>query len=260
MGQVLMNLATNARDAMPDGGRLEIETSVVLVEKDFSETEKHMKAGRYALLKVTDVGRGMSREVAGRIFEPFFTTKEVGKGTGLGLSIVYGIVSQHSGNIYVSSELGRGTTFSIYLPVTDLPDEEADDEKAVEAAEAIDGSATILVVEDDNAVRKLIVMILTGRGYKVIEAANGEEAIELFKEHCDVVDLVLLDVVLPGMNGKAVYDGVSVLKPGIPAIFMSGYTADIIHKKGIYEEGINFIQKPISNKKLIRTIQDLLSK
>ena len=259
VGQMLMNLATNARDAMPDGGRLEIETSAVVMEKDFSEAEKHMKAGRYALLKVTDVGHGMSREVAGKIFEPFFTTKEVGKGTGLGLSIVYGIVSQHSGNIYVSSEPGRGTTFRIYMPLSISAGEEEGDEGAVEDAKAIKGSATILVVEDDDAVRKLIVMILNGRGYKVIEAANGEEGLELFKEHCDGVDLVLLDVVLPGMNGKAVYDGVSVIRPGIPAIFMSGYTADIIHKKGIYEEGINFIQKPINNKNLIRMIQALLS-
>lgn len=259
IGQVLMNLATNARDAMPGGGTMEIETSVVVIDKDFKEVHKHQKHGHYALLKVSDAGQGMNRELVERVFEPFFTTKEVGKGTGLGLSIVYGIIRQHSGYIHVASEPGLGTVFEIYLPLSKPVIEEA---WAVSPARAVDikpGEGTILVVEDDGSVRKLIAMILGNHGYHVIEAANGEEAVELFRQHSDDIDLLLLDVVLPKMNGKAVFDSAVAIKPGIHTVFMSGYTADIIHKKGLFEEGTNFVQKPIVQDDLIKMIHGLLN-
>lgn len=259
IGQVLMNLATNARDAMSGGGVLEVETAVVVVGDDHEEIYKHMKPGSYALLKVSDVGQGMSSELTERVFEPFFTTKEVGKGTGLGLSIVYGIIQQHSGHIRVTSEPGCGTTFEIYLPLSKpLIKREAVQSPTMTVSEAgITG--TILVAEDDGSVRKLITMILRNRGYSVIEAANGEEALESFKAQKDNIDLLLLDVVLPKMNGKMVFDNAEAIKPGIRTIFMSGYTADIIHKKGLYEEGINFIQKPIVQNELLNMIHRLLS-
>lgn len=258
IGQVLMNLATNARDAMPGGGAMEIETSVVLIDKDFKEVHKHQKHGRYALLKVSDAGQGMNRELVERVFEPFFTTKEVGKGTGLGLSIVYGIVRQHSGYIHVASEPGRGTVFEIYLPLSRPVTEEEEAVIPAPAADLAAGQGTILIVEDDGSVRKLIAMVLKNRGYRVIEAADGEEAIELFRLHKDDIDLLLLDVVLPKTNGKAVFDSAVAIKPGIRTVFMSGYTADIIHKKGLFEEGTNFIQKPIVQGDLIKMIHRLL--
>lgn len=259
IGQVLMNLATNARDAMPGGGVLEVETAVVEVGDDHEEIYQHLKPGHYALLKVSDVGQGMSNELTERVFEPFFTTKEVGKGTGLGLSIVYGIIQQHSGHIRVASEPGCGTTFEIYLPLSKpLIEREAVQSPTGTVSEA-GTTGTILVAEDDGSVRKLITMILRNRGYSVIEAANGEEALESFKAQKDNIDLLLLDVVLPKMNGKMVFDNAEAVKPGIRTIFMSGYTADIIHKKGLYEEGINFIQKPIVQNELLNMIHRLLS-
>jgi len=260
IGQVLMNLATNARDAMPDGGILEIETSIVSVDKDFVDIHKYQKPGPCALLRVSDVGQGMSKELTERVFEPFFTTKEVGKGTGLGLSIAYGIIQQHSGHIQVSSELHQGTSFEIYLPLSKPINEETRTESPVKAVSNTTGTGTILVVEDDEAVRRLITMILKDYGYHVIEAGNGEEALELFRTNKETIDLLLLDVVLPKMNGKIVFDGAETIKPGIQAIFMSGYTADIIHKKGLFEEGINFIQKPIVHGDLIKMIRQLLNK
>ncbi len=257
IGQVVMNLGTNARDAMPHGGVLTMSTSTIMVEKDRG-TEPGMAPGPYALLKVSDVGQGMTKEVAERIFEPFFTTKGMGKSTGLGLSIVYGIVSQHSGHIHVQSEPGKGTVFSIYFPLIDPGPLDVVDEKAEPPTEVGRGRETILIAEDDETVRKYMTTVLSEFGYIVIEAPDGEDALKIFETRKDDIDLLLLDVVMPRMNGKVVYDNARKLRPGVRTIFMSGYTADIIHKKGLKEEGINFISKPVVIKELLGRIRSVL--
>jgi CheY-like chemotaxis protein len=258
IGQVLMNLATNARDAMPGGGVLSIETSAVAIDRESRPADSEIEPGRYALLTVGDSGTGIPKDIMERIFEPFFTTKEVGQGTGLGLSIVYGIVSQHSGHVHVRSEPGRGTAFSIYLPLIQGTHAAAVDESASVSTGHADGTETILLAEDDDMVRRFIGMVLADRGYRVIEARDGEEALRVFQSRGDDIDLLLLDVVMPGMNGKAVYDGAERMRPGVKAIFISGYTADIIHKKGVREEGVHFISKPIIQQELMRKIREVL--
>lgn len=257
IGQVLMNLAMNARDAMPGGGVLSMETSTVTLGRDFGATDTGMEPGSYALLRVGDVGTGIANEIIERVFEPFFTTKEVGQGTGLGLSIVYGIVTQHSGNVHVQSEPGKGTVFSIYLPLVE-PTGLGSIEDAAASAGITTGTETILVAEDDHMVRRFMTRILAEHGYSVIEASDGEEALRTFGLHKDNIDLLLLDVVMPKMNGKVVHDNAEELKPGIKTVFMSGYTADIIHRKGLREEGVHFISKPIIQQELMKTIRELL--
>ncbi len=257
IGQVIMNLGTNSRDAMPLGGVFTITTSTVTVGKEYSP-EPGMQPGQYALVEVGDVGQGMSKEIAERIFEPFFTTKGVGKGTGLGLSIVYGIISQHSGYINVRSEPGKGTVFSIYFPIVGSGALESVDNRAISPVEIGRGNETILLAEDDDTVRKYMQTVLTEYGYRIIEASDGEDALKIFKTHQEMIDLLLLDVVMPKMNGKRVFDHVQKLKPGVKTIFMSGYTADIIHKKGLREEGLQFIAKPIILKELMTRIRSLL--
>lgn len=257
IGQVIMNLGTNARDAMPLGGMLTIASSAVTVGKDHA-TEPGMAPGPYALLKVSDVGHGMSKEIADRIFEPFFTTKGVGKGTGLGLSIVYGIISQHSGHVHVQSEPGKGTIISIYFPLVDQGTLEPVSNEVISPVEASRGKETILLAEDDDTVRTYIMTILTEYGYNIIEAPDGEDALRTFEDRKDTIDLLLLDVVMPKMNGKLVFDNAQKIKPGVKTIFMSGYTADIIHKKGLREEGIHFISKPIILEELLNRIRSLL--
>jgi PAS domain S-box-containing protein len=258
IGQVLMNLATNARDAMPGGGVLSMETSAVAVERDSGSADAGMKPGRYALLTVSDSGTGIPEEIVERVFEPFFTTKGVGQGTGLGLSIVYGIVTQHSGHVHVRSKPGKGTVFSIYLPLLESTHAAPAEEDVSERTGLDAGTETILLAEDDDMVRRLIGTVLVERGYGVIEARDGEEALRTFEARRDSVDLLLLDVVMPGMNGKAVYDNAEKMKPGVKAIFMSGYTKDIIHRKGLREEGVHFVSKPIIQHELIRKVRELL--
>ncbi|MHB8110445.1 MAG: PAS domain S-box protein [Syntrophorhabdaceae bacterium] len=258
IGQVIMNLGANARDAMPGGGILTVETSVIDLNNDHSMIEKHLAPGSYALLKVTDVGQGMSREITERIFEPFFTMKGMGKGTGLGLSIVYGIVTQHSGHINVHSEPGKGTVFSIYFPALPIGQPEQADIIPENHSLEIHGKETILLAEDDDDVREYILTILKQHGYSIIDVSDGEEALKKFEGHQDNIDLLLLDVVMPKVNGKMVFDRVQRIKPGAKAIFMSGYTADIIHKKGLREEGINFIAKPVDLKELTVKIREVL--
>lgn len=257
MGQVLMNLAANARDAMPGGGILTIETSIASISKD-SAVDTGMKPGSYALFKVTDVGQGMTREIIERIFEPFFTTKGVGQGTGLGLSIVYGIVTQHAGHIHVKSEPGKGTVFSVYLPLIEGAAAEVIEKQATGSTGVTLGTETILLAEDDKTVRGFMSTALKEHGYSVIEASDGQEALKAFEAHKDRIDLLLLDVVMPGMNGKLVYEGAQKLTPGVKAIFMSGYTADILHKKGLREEGVNFISKPVVQHELMKKVRQLL--
>ncbi len=253
--QVLMNLATNARDAMPNGGVLTIETSLVRWEGSGADSSAPGGAGDYVLVAISDTGAGMDEKVRSRIFEPFFTTKEVGRGTGLGLAIVYGIVAQHEGFIEVSSAPGTGTTFHVYLPViqADSVETAADKVKAVRG-----GSETVLVAEDDPAVRELITDILKKYGYQVIAAADGEEAVRLFQEHAERIDLLLLDVIMPKKNGRDVLREIADARPGIKALFLSGYTADIIQRQGLDDEGLAVIMKPVSIPDLLGAVRSAL--
>jgi CheY-like chemotaxis protein/two-component sensor histidine kinase len=253
--QVLLNLATNARDAMPDGGQLTIETEVMQLDCEFRRTHGFGKPGTYVLISESDTGEGMDDKTKEKMFEPFFTTKEVGKGTGLGLSIVYGIVKQHDGYINVYSERGRGTTFKIYLPLIKA---EPDGEKMETVSSPEKGEETLLFAEDDNEVRAFTREVLVEYGYAVIEASDGEDAIKKFEENGDKIQLLLLDVIMPKKNGKEVYEEIKKVKPDVKVLFMSGYTADVIHKKGIVEEGLDLILKPVSPTVLLNKIRAML--
>jgi signal transduction histidine kinase len=253
--QVLMNLAVNARDAMASGGRLLIETADV-GPSDVSLQALGMETQRaYVLLSVTDSGAGMSTEVRERIFEPFFTTKELGRGTGLGLATVYGIVKQHGGNIIVDSEPGKGTTFRIFLPVTAEPglQQEADPSDCLS-----EGVETILVVEDDELVRDLIQDVLAPLGYRVLTTATGDEAVKASDSFQGSVDLLLTDVVMPGMNGRQLAEVMRTKRPGIKVLFMTGYTQDALSTQGILEPGVALIHKPLRAGTLARQIRQVL--
>lgn len=253
--QVLMNLATNARDAMPDGGRLIISTDLVNFDYEFIKAHSYKKQGMYGLISVVDTGKGMDETIKGRIFEPFFTTKEVGKGTGLGLSMAYGIVQQHDGYINVYTEPGSGTTFKIYLP---LIKSTIDVEQKEPVTFIKKGTETVLVAEDDIQVRDLIREVLEGFGYKVLEAVDGEDALKVFSRQKDKIQLVIFDVIMPKKNGKEIYNEIKKIRPDIKGIFTSGYDANIIHKKGILEEKLTFISKPISPEELLKKVRELL--
>ena len=250
-----MNLAANARDAMPNGGILTIKTDRVDLNGEISGS--FITPGAYAVISISDTGDGIDEPTRQRIFEPFFTTKEMGKGTGLGLSIVYGIIKQHNGEINVYSEPGRGTTFKIYLKLAETK------VSAPENAEPdlpIGGTETILVAEDDADVRRFIKTVLEDFGYTVIEAIDGEDALEKFRTHMAIVQMLILDVVMPRKNGREAYEEMCRMKNAkIPALFASGYTADIIHKKGILDKEINFISKPISAHSLLVRVREVLS-
>jgi len=253
--QILMNLATNARDAMPDGGYLYIETRLADLDEASAKAHDVRKPGTYAQILVTDSGMGMDQKTMDRIFEPFFTTKEVGRGTGLGLAMVYGIVKQHNGFVEVESEIGRGTTLKIYLPVAPGAVEET---QAVDLPAVKGGTETILVAEDDETVRKLITSVLTQFGYAVIQAEDGEDAVKKFMANRGVIKLLLLDVMMPKKNGKEVYDKIRIFEPDIKALFLSGYPADIMSQKGLLEKGLNFIYKPIPMNDLLRKVRAIL--
>ncbi len=254
--QVLLNLATNARDAMPDGGQLTISTEEADPPEELLAETTALPTIHYALLTVTDSGSGIEKETRDKIFEPFFTTKEVGKGTGLGLSMVYGIVKQHNGHILVNSEPGKGTSFLIYLPMTpkdNLPHESADLPSLPVA-----GSETLLVVEDNPEVLNLNRTVLETFGYGIIEAVNGEDAVAQFNRHQAEIKLILMDVVMPKMNGKQAYLEISKIRPDVKVLFMSGYTADVVLEKGITTDDFNFISKPITPMELLRRIREIL--
>jgi two-component system cell cycle sensor histidine kinase/response regulator CckA len=254
--QLLMNLVTNARDAMPAGGTITIQTRSAHIDKQFIEERGYGKAGRYALLTVSDSGEGIDSETKSKIFEPFFTTKEQGKGTGLGLSMVYGIVKQNNGYIDVDSEPGRGTTFAIYLPL--LEGVAAKEQIATDDLPAKGGSETILIAEDNENIRELFSNILQHYGYRVITAVDGEDAIIKFCENRDQVKLLLLDGIMPRKNGKEVYEEIRTINPSIKAIFVSGYTEDIISREGLLEQGINFVQKPVTPLALLNKVREVL--
>jgi two-component system NtrC family sensor kinase len=255
--QVLMNLCTNARDAMPHGGMLAIGTDVVELDEACLKTQELPGPGKYAILSVTDTGMGMDEKTRQRIFEPFFTTKEMGKGTGLGLSIVYGIIKQHNGNITVYSEPGKGTTFKIYLPLVKSRNE---NEEAVEVVPPRGNAETILIAEDNEEVRVLTKNVLEEYGYRVIEAVDGEDAVTKFIDNKDMIRLVMIDVIMPKKSGKEAVNEIKKTKPDVKVLFASGYTVDIINKKGILEEGIDFISKPVTPRDLLVKIRQVLDK
>jgi CheY-like chemotaxis protein len=255
--QVLINLCTNARDAMPDGGVLTIATSAVIVRAQSMGSFGVEKPGAYAMIAVSDTGTGIEEKIRQKIFDPFFTTKETGKGTGLGLSIVYGIVKQHNGFIAMQSRLGKGSLFKIYLPLIDGSGPLDDKKQTLQPRR---GTETILVAEDDPEVRSMIRLVLTGNGYHVMEAVDGEDALTLLSRQNGSVHLLLLDVIMPKKNGKEVYDAVRATDPHIKVIFMSGYTADIIDKKGILDQSLNFIAKPIAPMELLHLIREVLDR
>jgi len=253
--QVLINLAANARDAMPQGGSLIIQTEVLNGDGDFYKKFAHHKPGKYALISISDTGMGMSQETAERIFEPFFTTKEEGKGTGLGLSIVHGVITQHSGHIEVQSEPGKGTTFKMYLPLVSYQKERT---RESVVHQPTGGSETVLVAEDNEPVRILVRNLLSEYGYNILESADGQEAVEKFMGSDNHVDLLLLDVILPKIDGKSVYDEIRKIKPDIKVLFMSGYTTDIVQKHGVVEHESNFLQKPVTPHILLGKVREIL--
>lgn len=255
--QVILNLTINARDAMPFGGKLLISTENIQLDKAFAQIHPGVTPGPYVKLTVTDTGTGMTPEVKERIFEPFFTTKELGKGTGLGLSTIYGIIKQSDGNIWVYSQPNQGTTFEITLPRIDEIQEP--DDSISTASEIPKGTETILVVEDETDVGKIIQKALQECGYEVFLATNGFEAIQMVREFKNIqLNLLLTDVVLPGMSGREIRDHVTRLRPGIKVIFMSGYTDDAVIRHGIRKQEMDFIQKPFSMNALACKVREVL--
>ena len=251
--QVLFNLASNARDAMPKGGVLTIETKQVELDNEFMTVHGYGKPGKYVLVSISDTGTGMDEPEKEKIFDPFYTTKEVGKGTGLGLSTVYGIVKQHEGYITVDSEPGAGTTFHLYFPAAC---ETAEKERPSQAP-ARGGSEAILIAEDNAAVRSLMREVLSQYGYFIVEAVDGTDAMEQFNRSGEI-DLLILDSVMPGKNGREVYNEINNIKPGIRVLFTSGYTRDIVLDKGIEDRNFHFISKPVQPIALLNKVREVL--
>src|SRR2546422_113216 len=253
--QVIVNLAVNARDAMPNGGRLTLETKNVDLDADYPTDRVTIPAGRYVMLAVTDTGTGMDAQTKARIFEPFFTTKPVGKGTGLGLATVYGAVKQSGGYIWLYSEVGQGTSFKIYLQRIDAVEPQA---AAVETAVMLDGTETVLVAEDEDAVRQIIEKALQARGYQVMVARDGSEALALASRHAGQIHLLVSDVIMPDMNGRVLSQRLTQVRPTIKTLYLSGYTDDAILHHGVLEEGVAFLQKPFSLGALARKVREVI--
>jgi CheY-like chemotaxis protein len=255
--QVIMNLVVNARDAMPKGGVLTIGTSNIELGEHEIKGFLDLKPGRYVLLTVTDTGTGMTTETKRRLFEPFFTTKPPGEGTGLGLSMIYGIVKQHGGEVSFYSELGLGSTFKIYWPATDQPSESA----ASPARPRIryHGNETILLVEDDEKMRKLVRQMLLLQGYKVLETSQSSDAVGVANKHDGPIDLLLTDVVMPQMSGQELAEKVGALRPGIKVVFMSGYPGGVTSEHSVFDPSAFFLQKPFQMDTLGQTLRQALS-
>jgi two-component system cell cycle sensor histidine kinase/response regulator CckA len=253
--QVLMNLVVNAKDAMPGGGKLTIHTQNIFIDESHRPEQQFIRPGNYVTLSVSDTGMGMDKETQSRIFEPFFTTKEKGKGTGLGLSTVYGIVKQSGGYVMVQSEQGRGTAFHIYLPKVD---DAVEKQTAPAPATALGGSETVLLVEDEESVRQLVRDTLVAKGYKVLEAEGGESGLAAAASHQGKIDLVITDVVMPGMGGRDLVKHLAKARPGTKVLYLSGYTEDAIVSDGSIESGTAFLQKPFSLQNLSRKVREVL--
>jgi signal transduction histidine kinase/CheY-like chemotaxis protein len=258
MEQVVMNLVVNAKDAMPRGGKLFLETANAELDEGFTRFHAGMIPGAYVMLSITDTGIGMSKEVKEQIFDPFFTTKEKGKGTGLGLSTVYGIIKQSGGDIYVYSEPGKGTTFKIYLPRAFEPQEEL---KKVTVEERPQGTETILVVEDNRMVRSLTVDILKSKGYAVLEAEAGWDALGICEKKKNPIDLILTDVVMPHMSGPELIERLRQVGKDFKVLYMTGYTDEaIVQHGGGVDKTINLIHKPFTIEQLARKVREVLDK
>jgi two-component system cell cycle sensor histidine kinase/response regulator CckA len=255
MDQILMNLAVNARDAMPEGGRLLIETSNVVLDEDYATSHLNAKTGQYVLLTFADSGSGMDKETLEHIFEPFYTTKGVGEGTGLGLAMVYGIVQQHGGHIECYSEPGEGTTFKIYFPAI-VSNEEPGDKTARPMPRG--GSETILLVDDENMIRDLCSRILTKSGYSVIAAPNGKEALEAYQQRGGEISLVILDLIMPEMSGKQCLDGLLSLDPAVKVVIASGYSADGTTKDALAAGAKGFVNKPYDIREVLEVVRSVL--
>jgi len=253
--QVIMNLSVNAADAMPEGGKLTLETQKVYLDEEYANHHKSVKPGEYAMLAVSDSGVGMDEATREKIFDPFFSTKGE-SGTGLGLATVYGIVKQHGGNIWVYSELGKGSTFKVYLPVIETP--EPEETSPVETIEDMKGSETILIVEDSDQVLRLAESVLKRNGYQILIAKDGAEALQAMASRDRPVNLLLTDVVLPGMNGRELYEKASEIFPSMKVLYMSGYTDNVIAHRGVLDEGVQFIQKPFTVNGLAAKVREVL--
>jgi CheY-like chemotaxis protein len=256
--QAIVNLVVNARDAMPGGGRILIETSNVKIDETYTQTHIGVKPGEFVMIAVSDTGHGMDSATRQNIFEPFFTTKPRGKGTGLGLATVYGMVKQSGGDIWVYSEPGQGATFKLYFP------------RVVEAAapglieepehQRHYGGETVIVVEDEAQVRDLTVKMLQGLGYAVLAAANGKEAADVSRAHAGKISLLVTDVVMPNMSGKQVADALLSNRPGLRVLYLSGYTENTVVDHGVLDSGVDFLSKPFSREVLARKIREILSR
>jgi two-component system, cell cycle sensor histidine kinase and response regulator CckA len=257
MEQIIMNLAVNARDAMPTGGRLLIETSNAELDRTYNTTHPIVKAGRYVLLAVSDTGTGMDAETQAHIFEPFFTTKEPGKGTGLGLATVYGVVKQSGGFVWVYSEVGKGTSFKIYLPRVDQPEDKGS--VPLPFAEAPRGTETILLAEDEQDVREVAREFLESGGYTVIEAHNGAEALRLAVEHKAAIDLLVTDMVMPGMTGKELARRLQHQHSGIGVVYMSGYSEQTAAETTQADASMLLLTKPFSRGSILRAVREALN-
>jgi CheY-like chemotaxis protein len=254
--QVILNLAVNARDAMSHGGKLTIETANVELDEAYAREHLTAKPGPHVMLAVSDTGCGMDAETQSHIFDPFFTTKELGRGTGIGLATVYGIVKQSGAWIWVYSEVGKGSTFKIYLPRVD-EQEKAD--RPPKALVGIDrGSETVLVVEDNESLRQLTCEFLVSTGYTVLFAQDGSEAVRLAEQHTGLIHLLLTDVVMPGMSGHELAQRLAILRPDIRSLYVSGYTGDAILKQGVLEEGVSFLAKPFTRDALAQKVREVL--
>jgi two-component system, cell cycle sensor histidine kinase and response regulator CckA len=266
--QMIMNLAVNSRDAMPDGGQLTLETAPVSWSSEYGDTHPNLRPGNYVMLAVSDSGYGMDAQTRSRLFEPFFTTKEKGKGTGLGLAIVYGIVKQNGGDILVYSEPGQGTVFKVYFPTAaevsggvpvDVAEAADVPTHSVEAPSPDAPAPTILLVEDELQVRRLTSAMLSRLGFQVMEAGSASEALELLDHNSTPISLLLADVVMPGMSGPELARKVSSLRPGMAVLFMSGYTGGGVLGQGLLDPGTPFIQKPFTFKSLADQIRHALN-
>jgi PAS domain S-box-containing protein len=254
--QVIVNLVVNARDAMPQGGKLTIETAGVHLDDEYAHQHASVRPGQYVMLAVSDTGTGMNAEAQAHIFEPFFTTKGRGKGTGLGLSTVYGIVKQSGGSIWVSSKPGEGTTFKIYFPSIEAPTRELVTQARLTVSPG--GSETILVVEDEQMVRRLVCQILARKGYRVLEAANGEEGLQICRQESSPIHMMVTDVVMPGMSGRELANRVASIRPAMEVLYMSGYAEDAVVSDGVLDPGLNFIQKPFAPESLASKVRGVL--
>jgi CheY-like chemotaxis protein len=257
MEQMVMNIAINARDAMPDGGTLTVETADVRLDDNATTRhEVNLPPGDYVKLTIRDTGVGMDKATQSMIFEPFFTTKERGKGTGLGLSTVYGIVNQSGGSIRVDSRPEQGTVFEVFLPR--VAEAHTPVSTKDQFSERLEGSETVLLVEDDEAVRKLARGILDRYGYRVLEAGNPEEALVVVRGHSGSIDLLLTDVIMPGMSGRELAERVLSSQTDIKILYMSGYTGEAIARHGILEEGVEFIPKPFTPEGIVHKVREVL--